>query len=129
VPRINDDTQAYPSDWVRDNPITTTERMTMTERTITEAELKKVLSTVSLLNTVVGEAIQQRAFPPLFTPKEGEAIVVSQHERFKNSKIRVFCYINDDNEYVCFMNGSVESTTTVCYTYAKPQTPTQKGEG
>jgi hypothetical protein len=100
----------------------------MSERTINEEKLKSILTHASITNLPIFGVILEMAFPPIFKPKEGEAIVVSQHESFKNPKIRVFCYINDDSEYVCFMNGSVENTTTVCFMYAKPQTPTQKGE-
>jgi hypothetical protein len=99
----------------------------MTERTIKKDELRASLANLGITFNGINEIIEA-AFPPIFKPKEGEAIVVSQHESFKNPKIRVFCYINDDNEYVCFMNGSVENTTTVCFMYARPQTPTQKGE-
>jgi hypothetical protein len=100
----------------------------MTERTINLAELTSALAVTQGITHEVYRDVLNAAFPPIFKPKEGEIIVVSQHESFKDPKIRVFCYIDDDNEYVCFMNGSVENTTTVCFMYAKPQTPTQKGE-
>jgi hypothetical protein len=99
----------------------------MTERTIKKDELRTSLANLGIHFNGINEIIEA-AFPPIFKPKEGEAIVVSHLKSFKNPKIRVFCYINDDDEYVCFMNGSVEKTTTVAFEYAKPQTPRNKGE-
>jgi hypothetical protein len=97
----------------------------MTERTITKEELDKVLSNYDICTY---RKIMDRAFPPIFKPKEGEGIIVSNNADFRDPKIRIFCYINDYDEYVCFIEGNVEKTTTVSFKYAKPQTPTQKGE-
>jgi hypothetical protein len=98
--------------------------MTMTERTITEAELKKVLSKLSLLNTVVGTTIQQIAFPPLFTFKEGEVIWVRGGETGR-WVLRVFVAMSH-GYYRCEVDSSIKWFD---WSQAKPQTPTQKGEG
>jgi hypothetical protein len=95
----------------------------MTERTITEDQLKEALLTVGLLNTVVGDALQQKAFPPPFTPKKGEAIWASDYGN--QYRLRVFSHM-DEGAYVCFENSNEDNTYS--YTFAKPQTPTQKGE-
>jgi hypothetical protein len=100
----------------------------MTERTITKEQLEAALSKTTNISCLAFHAVIAHAFPPIFKPKEGEAIIVSLHADFRNPKIRIFCYINDDDEYVCFIEGNVEKTTTVGFDYAKPQTPTQKGE-
>jgi hypothetical protein len=104
--------------------------MTMTERTINQEQLKKVLSKLSLLNTIVGHAIQQKAFPPIFKPKKWEIIVVSSFRDFANSQIRVFSHMNVNNaRYECFFGDFDETDTdTNAWIFAKPQTPTQKGE-
>jgi hypothetical protein len=102
----------------------------MSERTITEAGLKDVLSTTALIiGCPTYNSIIKKAFPPIFEPKKGVAIIASDNADFSNSKIRIFCYINDpDREYVCFCDGHTEEYTTVGFRYAKPLTPTQKGE-
>jgi hypothetical protein len=128
LPRINDDTQAYPSDWVRDNPLTTTERMTMNEkeRTITKHELSAVLLAIDIKVSAMKD-VMDAAFPPPFTPKKGEAIQVSDFKDFSNIKVRVFSHMNDDTgTYECVSDGAVNNTIT--WLFAKPQTPTQKGE-
>ncbi len=95
----------------------------MTEKTINEAELKEVLSTLSLLNTIVGHAIQQKAFPPIFKPKEGEIVIVSNLVDFSGLIFLEFSHMNKLDGYVCNYQGSLRE-----FLYAKPQTPTQKGE-
>jgi hypothetical protein len=125
VPRINDDTQAYPLDWVRDNPITTTERMTMTERTITETELKEALSTTALIiGCPTYNDIVKAAFPIPFTPKEGEIIWVrgGEDERWV---LRIFISAVS-GYYRCEVDSIIKWFD---WRQAKPQTPTQKGEG
>ena len=101
----------------------------MSERTITEAELKSTLDTTFDITRTTYKNIMDAAFPPIFKPKKGVAIIASDNADFSNSKIRIFCYINDpDREYVCFCDGHTEEYTTVGFRYAKPLTPTQKGE-
>jgi hypothetical protein len=71
----------------------------------------------------------EAAFPPLFTPKKGEVIVVSDFWDFANSKVRVFSHMNVNNaKYECFNDGCVILNNTITWVFAKPQTPTQKGE-
>jgi hypothetical protein len=101
----------------------------MSERTITESQLEGILSTVKLLGTHVGNTVKTMAFPPLFVPKGGEVIVVSDFKDFENAKVRVFSHINVHNgKYECFSDGFLELDNTVPWIFAKPQTPTQKGE-
>jgi hypothetical protein len=105
--------------------------MTMTERTIKQDELKAVLEEIGHIIPRVNE-IMNAAFPPLFTPKEGQWICVSDFSDFSKSKARVFSHMNVNNgKYECFCNGDLDetNTNTITYVYAKPQTPTQKGEG
>jgi hypothetical protein len=92
-------------------------------RTINEAELKKVLSKLSLLNTIVGHAIQQKAFPPLFTPKKGEIIFVRYNDQSPWRLETFVCMVKD--KYRC----NSLAFKPFDWGYAKPQTPTQKGEG
>jgi hypothetical protein len=95
----------------------------MTERTITEAGLKEVLSTVNLLNTIVGHAIQQKSFPPIFKPKHGEVIWVRDGEN-ERWVLRIFaCLFN--GKYKCEADNLRKGFD---WSQAKPQTPTQKGE-
>jgi hypothetical protein len=101
----------------------------MTERTINQAGLKEVLEEIGHTIPRVNEIIDA-AFPPLFTPKKGEIIVVSDFKDFANSKVRVFSHMNvNRGKYECFSGGCVEAQDTITWVYAKPQTPTQKGEG
>mgnify|MGYP003658006625 CR=1 FL=1 len=100
----------------------------MSERTITEAELKSTLDTTFDITRTTYKNIMDAAFPPIFKPKEGEIIVVSQLKDFSSSRIGIFCHINDYDEYVCFSEGRTKGSATVGFRYAKPQTPTQKGE-
>jgi hypothetical protein len=126
VPRINDDTQAYPSDWVRDNPITTTERMTMTERTITEQELKWVLANPDIeqwSGGIIRKYIMNAAFPPPFAPKEGEVIWVRDGED-ERWVLRIFNRLFN-GKYNCEADNLRKGFN---WSQAKPQTPTQKGE-
>jgi hypothetical protein len=125
VPRINDDTQACPSDWVRDNPITTTERMTMNEkeRTITKHELSAVLLAIDIKVSAMKD-VMDAAFPPMFKPKEGEVILASNDEDFPVHLFVEFAHMNKLNNYVCHHQGGIRA-----FSYAHPQTPTQKGEG
>jgi hypothetical protein len=100
----------------------------MTERTITEAEAVELLLK-SKHDTYWGSDIIETLFPPLFTPKKGEIIVVSDFRDFSNSKIRMFSHMNvNSGRYECFMGGDLDETDTNTWIFAKPQTPTQKGE-
>jgi hypothetical protein len=103
----------------------------MTERTITEADLHAVLTAVASHNMCHFKDVMNAAFPPPFTPKEGEIIQVSDYKDFSNIKVRVFSHIDDDTgTYECFGNGCCVGTAnnTIAWLVAKPQTPTQKGE-
>jgi hypothetical protein len=101
----------------------------MTERTITEQELKNILIMSIGIDYAAFNTVLNKAFPPIFKPKEGEVICVSDFKDFKNSKIRVFKHMNVNNgRYECFGGGNIDGTGNVNYEYAKPQTPTQKGE-
>jgi hypothetical protein len=99
----------------------------MTERTIKKDELRTSLANLGIHFNGINEIIEA-AFPPIFEPKEGEAILASQYADFSDCRIRIFCYINDYDQYVCFHGGRTKGSDTVGFTYAKPQTPTQKGE-
>jgi hypothetical protein len=94
----------------------------MTERTITEAGLKAVLEeighTISRVNRII-----EKAFPPIFKPKDGEVIWVRTHEegiwvlRVHIEMINGFYSCKSESPRGYFAWGC-----------AKPQTPTQKGE-
>jgi hypothetical protein len=101
----------------------------MTERTITEEELKTALAITANIDCVAFHAVVINAFPPPFTPKEGEIIVVSEYEDFRYSKIRVFSNMDNNNKYECYGHGCVIGVNLIPWVFAKPQTPTQKGEG
>jgi hypothetical protein len=95
----------------------------MTERTITEEELKAVLEEMGHTTTRVNRIIDE-AFPPIFKPKEGEAIWVSLVDGHYRLRIFIRMHCGD---YLCTSNED-EDDTIFSYKYAKPQTPTQKGE-
>jgi hypothetical protein len=99
----------------------------MTERTINQAELKAVLDAISTIGHPIFNTIMGNAFPPLFIPKEGEIVRTSEYEDFRNCRVRVFSHININNWYECFCDAHITGST-VPWKYAKPQTPTQKGE-
>jgi hypothetical protein len=95
----------------------------MTERTITMQKLRAILTREDRINTPIFTDIMTAAFPIPFTPKEGEAIWTSI---FGNEySLRVFIRM-DSGKYVCFDNS--DESYNYSYAYAKPQTPTQKGE-
>jgi hypothetical protein len=95
----------------------------MTERTITEEELKTAIASVQVVNCTIFHAVIDAAFPPIFKPKEGEALWTSV---LGNSYgLKVFSHM-DNGEYVCFEDNHEDDR--FCYNYAKPQTPKQKGE-
>jgi hypothetical protein len=125
--RIDDDSQQYPSDWDRDNLTRKKQELPMTERTIKKDELRTSLANLGITFNGINEIIEA-AFPPIFKPKEGEAIIVSNYADFSHSRVRVFDCMNDDSQYECFDHGRTGGTNTASWGYAKPQTPTQKGE-
>jgi hypothetical protein len=94
----------------------------MTERTIKKDELRTSLANLGITFNGINEIIEA-AFPPIFKPKEGEAIWTSTFG--KQYRLKVFTYM-DNGKYVCFDDGDEDMSCH--YTYAKPQTPTQKGE-
>jgi hypothetical protein len=100
----------------------------MTERTITESQLEKLLKD-SKQETYWRYKVMEAAFPPIFKPKEGEVICVSEYKDFRFCSFRVFSRMNVNNGYDCFSDaaGSV-APNIIPWSYAKPQTPTQKGE-
>jgi hypothetical protein len=102
----------------------------MSERTITEAEFKTAMKKLHLINPSIMHAVMETVFPPIFKPKEGEIIVVSDFRDFSNSQIRVFSHMHLNNgRYECFFGDFDETDTdTNAWIFAKPQTPTQKGE-
>jgi hypothetical protein len=96
----------------------------MTERTITEAGLKDVLSTTALIiGCPVYDSIMETAFPPIFEPKEGEVILASDNEDFPVHLFVEFSHMNELNSYVCHHQGKLRT-----FSYAAKQTPTHKGE-
>tara|TARA_R110000850_G_scaffold10995_7_gene38300 strand:- start:196 stop:498 length:303 start_codon:yes stop_codon:yes gene_type:complete len=100
----------------------------MSERTINKDELRAVLDSVSTIHNPLFTAILKTAFPPIFVPKEGEVIVVSSYADFSCSRVRVFNCMDDDGQYECLDYGRIEGDNVASWHYAKPQTPTQKGE-
>jgi hypothetical protein len=95
----------------------------MTERTITEQELREAIAELTSLSDSTFYDLVKVAFPPIFKPKEGEAIWASTLG--KRYKLTVFIHM-ENGKYVCFDDS--DEDTSYFYTYAKPQTPTQKGE-
>ena len=95
----------------------------MSERTITEAEFKTAMKKLHLINPSIMHAVSEAVFPPIFEPKEGEAIWTSFFGSDYN--LTVFSHM-DNGEYVCFEEGT--EGELFFYTCAKPLTPTQKGE-
>jgi hypothetical protein len=98
--------------------------MTMTEkeRTITKHELSAVLLAIDIKVSAMKE-IMEAAFPPSFTPKEGEVIWVRDGED-ERWVLRIFISKND--YYCCEADNMLKWFD---WRQAKPQTPTQKGEG
>jgi hypothetical protein len=98
--------------------------MTMTEkeRTITKHELSAVLLAIDIKVSAMKD-VMDAAFPPPFTPKKGEIIWTSVLG--DSYTLRVFSNMGN-GEYVCFEDSHEENR--FYYKYAKPQTPTQKGE-
>jgi hypothetical protein len=94
----------------------------MTERTITKEQLIDILDD-AILNHTTTDFILEKVFPPMFKPKEGEAIWSSVLGDSYN--LRVFSHM-ENNEYVCFEDSHEENR--FYYKYARCQTPTQKGE-
>ena len=94
----------------------------MTERTITEAGLKAVLEEIGHTIPRVNRIIEE-AFPPIFKPKEGEIVIASNLVDFSGLIFLEFSHMNKLDGYVCNYQGSLRE-----FLYAKPQTPTQKGE-
>jgi hypothetical protein len=101
----------------------------MTERTITQNELRASLANLGIHFNGINEIIEA-AFPPLFTPKKGEIICVSKDKDFSFCGFRIFSRMNGNNGYDCFSDAAGSVTQNIIpWSYAKPQTPTQKGEG
>jgi hypothetical protein len=97
----------------------------MTERTINEQELKWVLANPDIeqwSGGIIRKYIMNAAFPPLFTPKKGEIIWVRDNVEHP-WVLRTLDHM-DNGEYWC----KNEAGKWHDWSYAKPQTPTQKGE-
>jgi hypothetical protein len=96
----------------------------MTERTITEQELREAIAELTSLSDSTFYDLVKVAFPPIFKPKEGEVIWASLFGG-DSYRLRVFRHM-DNGEYVC-VDGSKEGKCCH-YSCAKPQTPRNKGE-
>jgi hypothetical protein len=94
----------------------------MTERTIKKDDLKAVLEEIGHTIPRVNE-IMNAAFPPPFTPKEGEIIWVRDGEA-ESWVLRIF--ISEVSGYYCCEADN--KLKWFDWRQAKPQTPTQKGE-
>ena len=95
----------------------------MTERTITEEELRATLNTTFDITRTTYKNIINSAFPPIFKPKEGEIVIASNLVDFSGLIFLEFSHMNKLDGYMCNYQGSLRE-----FLYAKPQTPTQKGE-
>jgi hypothetical protein len=93
----------------------------MTERTITQEKLKAVLEEIGHTIPRVNRIIEE-AFPPIFKPKEGEIVLAGNDKGLPIALIVEFSHMHNKN-YVCY-----HGITLRTFLYAKPQTPTQKGE-
>tara|TARA_R110000850_G_scaffold10995_7_gene38301 strand:- start:501 stop:806 length:306 start_codon:yes stop_codon:yes gene_type:complete len=101
----------------------------MAERTVTEENIRDALKNNNLNPEHIDfKRVLKDLFPPLFVPKGGEVIVVSDYEDFRNSKVRVFSHITNLDTYVCLCKGAIVSEVSVGYRFVKALTPTQKGE-
>jgi hypothetical protein len=96
----------------------------MTERTINEAELKAILDSTFDITETIFTDITDAAFPPLFTPKEGEAIWVRDGED-ERWVLRIFNRLFN-GKYNCEADNLRKRFN---WSQAKPQTPTERGEG
>jgi hypothetical protein len=92
-------------------------------RTINQAGLKEVLVEIGHTIPRVNE-IMEAAFPPQFTPKQGEIIWVRRSEHHQWELIGF--HSMDNGQYCCTWSNGEKGLR---YPIAKPQTPTQKGEG
>jgi hypothetical protein len=97
--------------------------MTMTERTINEAELRAILDSTFDITETIFTDITDAAFPPLFAPKKGEIIWVRGGEDGR-WVLRVFVAMSH-GYYRCEVDSIIKWFD---WSQAKPQTPTQKGE-
>jgi hypothetical protein len=94
----------------------------MTERTITKEQLKAALEAGNL-NYTTTDFILHWAFPPIFKPKNGEVVLASDDKDFSVPIFYEFSHMGSLNNYICNYEGKLRA-----FLYAKPQTPTQKGE-
>jgi hypothetical protein len=95
----------------------------MTERTITEQELKNILIMSIGIDYAVFNTVLNKAFPPIFKPKEGEIIWVRYNDR-SPWELRIFKYM-ENSVYCCEEHNHNKK---FYWSQVKPQTPTQKGE-
>jgi hypothetical protein len=98
--------------------------MTMNEkeRTITKHELSAVLLAIDIKVSAMKD-VMDAAFPPPYTPKEGEAIWVRRSEHHQWELIGF--HSMDGEKYCCTWSNGEKGLR---YPFAKPQTPTEKGE-
>jgi hypothetical protein len=95
----------------------------MIERTITKEQLIDILEDAILHHTTT-DFILEKVFPPMFKPKEEEVICTSDTEDFKDHSFNSFGHFDSIGMYVC--NSC--SGQLLPRKYARPLTPTQKGE-
>jgi hypothetical protein len=100
----------------------------MTERTIKKDELRTSLENLGIVSDDGINDIIEAAFPPIFKPKKGQVIWVSDSDNFTETftdvQFRKFSHMDINGRYVC----NSYSNKLIPWMYAKPQTPTQKGE-
>jgi hypothetical protein len=100
----------------------------MTERTINIAELISALSVTQGITANMYKDVLNAAFPPIFKPKKGQVIWVSDSDNFTEAftdvQFRQFSHMDVNGRYVC----TSYSNKLIPWMYAVPQTPTQKGE-
>ena len=96
----------------------------MTERTITMQKLRAILTREDRINTPIFIDIMNAAFPIPFTPKEGEVIWVREGED-ERWVLRIFIRMVGG----CYCCEADNLRKGFVWSQAKPQTPTQKGEG
>jgi hypothetical protein len=96
----------------------------MTERTITMQKLRAILTREDRINTPIFIDVMNAAFPIPFTPKKGEIIWVRNNDQVQWIP-RVFKAIENE-KYKCY---AVIGNTETSWSLAKPQTPTERGEG
>ncbi len=119
--RIDDDSQQYPSDWDRDNLTPKKQELPMTERTVTEKQVRDALAFSSQTTIAIDERILNRLFPEL--PKVGELVLVWDEIPEGADWQTVISISGNEIKTLSFDGEHYKSCNY------RRQTPAEKGEG